>query len=133
MAGRLLLLARAGFGLELQRDAVHAVALPRRLRSVRKHVPEVAAALRAVDFGPRHPVARVGGGFHRLIERCKEAGPSGSALELRVGRKQRLAAVGAAEGAGALFLVEGARAGAFGAVLAQDVMLLRGQSSIGHV
>jgi hypothetical protein len=70
--------------------------------------------------------------IHRLIERRVEAWPAGAALELGVGRKQRLSASGTPEGAGAFLVIQGAAAGALGAVLAQDVELFRCQLSVGH-
>src|SRR5688500_20235987 len=55
--------------LELQRHSVHAVSLPRLRRAIVEDVAEVAAALPAMDFRPRHEVALVGtgaaGGRHR--------------------------------------------------------------------
>src|SRR5262249_56087380 len=50
--------------------------------------------------------------------------PAGAALELLLGHEQRLAAARAAEGTGALLVVERAAAGGLGAVAAQDVVLL---------
>src|SRR5215471_15980494 len=52
--------SRCARGLELQRDAVHAVAQAGRTRAVGEDVPEVAAALRAVDFGPGHAERTIG-------------------------------------------------------------------------
>src|SRR6266550_6895768 len=45
--------------LELDRRRVDAVAQPRRLRAVREHVPEMAAAVGARHLGPHHAGADV--------------------------------------------------------------------------
>src|SRR5207302_6825204 len=55
------------------------------------------------------------------------ARPAGAAVEFAAGVEQRLAAAGAVINPGAILLVERARAGAFGAMLAQHPVLLRGQ------
>src|SRR6185369_4420004 len=80
------------FRFELQRRAVDAVALPGRRRAIGEHVPEMAATLRAVDLGPRHPVAAIHGGADRSRMRRHETGPSGAGLKLRLVREQFLSA-----------------------------------------
>src|SRR5213078_4847800 len=93
------------FRFELERDAVHAVPLTCGRRTVVKHVTEMAAALRAVHLGARHAVAAIGHRVDGVLERLVEAGPAGAALEFRLGRKQRLAAAGAFERAGAFLFI----------------------------
>src|SRR5262249_1162332 len=91
---------------------------------VLEHVAEVAAAAAAVHLGAAHAVAVVLRRLHRARLRIVEARPAGAAVELALGAKQRLAAAGAAEGAGALLVVERPAARRFGAVAAQPVVLL---------
>src|SRR5438876_5348543 len=118
---------------ELQREAVHAVPQAGRLGTVGENVPEMTTALRAMDLGPRHPVAAVDGGRNRVFaERRPETGPSGSALEFRLRQEQRLAAPGAPKRAGALLLVQRTRSARLGAVLTKHVVLLGCQCSLGH-
>src|SRR4051812_19200323 len=110
-------------GLEFQRGAVHAVAKAGRRWTVRKEMPEVSAALRAVHFGARHGIAAVLGSADRRIERTPEAWPSGSALELRIRREQRVAARSAGEPPRPLLLIERAGAGTLGPMLTQHLIL----------
>ena len=70
--------------LEAEREAVHAVAQPRRLRAVIEHMAEVAAAAAAVDGRPGHADGGVGLGPDRLVERSPEARPARAAVELGV-------------------------------------------------
>src|SRR5215472_8299785 len=121
--------ARPLAGTKVERDAVHAIALPGRLRSVVEDVTEMAATTAAMDFGSGHQKAPVGLGFDRPVERRPETRPAGPAVELGICRKQRLAAAGAAINAVAVLLVERARTGAFGSVLAKHPILGRGQSA----
>jgi hypothetical protein len=125
--------SRLFLGLEFQREAVHAVPQPGRLGTVGENMPEMTTALRAMDLGPRHPVAAVDGCRDRVFpQRRPETGPSGSALELRLRQEQRLAAPGAPKRAGPLFLVQRTRSARLGAVLTQHVVLLGCQCSLGH-
>src|SRR5215471_7879870 len=103
--------------MEVERDAVHAVALAGRLRSVVENMAKMPAAAAAVDFGSCHEEAAVGFGSDCFIERRPEAGPAGAAVEFGVGRKQRLSATGAIVNAGSVLLVERARPGTLCAVL----------------
>src|ERR1700733_3924095 len=111
--------------LECERDAVHAVALSGWRRAVGKHMTQMSVASRAVHFRPHHPEVAVDRRGDGLLERSAEARPAGAAFELRLGGKQRLPAAGARERSHAFFVVERACAGAFRAVLAQDVELVR--------
>src|SRR5262249_49746910 len=82
--------------LLLERRRVDAVAQPRRIRSVGKHVTEMAAALLAVHFGPRHEVALVALRLDGVgIEWLVEARPAGTGIEFRVPIEQRCATSGA--------------------------------------
>src|SRR5262245_39335069 len=119
--------SRCAGGLELQRDAVHAVAQAGRVRAVGEDMPEVAAALRAVDLGPGHAERTIRRGRDRAFDRGEKAGPAGAALELGVGGEQRLGAGGASEGSGPFLVIQRARSGALGPVLPQHVKLFRRQ------
>src|SRR5437764_961730 len=87
----------------------------------------MATAAAAMDFGSRHEKAAVGLGFDRVVERRPKARPAGAAVEFGVRRKERLSAPGAVIDPGAVLLIEGARSGAFGAVLPQYPVLRRRQ------
>src|ERR1700726_4588680 len=89
---------------------------------------EMAAAAAAMHLGAGHEKAAVGVGLDHLFERRREARPAGAAVELRAGVEQGLAAAGAVVDPGAVLLVERARAGALGAVLAQHPVLLGRQA-----
>src|SRR5271169_5206383 len=110
-----------------QRVAVHAVAQSGRLRPVVEDVTEMAAAAAAMHFGPRHAEGPVFGFADRIVERLVEARPAGAALELGLRGEQRQVATGAGEDALAMLLEQWTRARAFGALLAQDFILLRRQ------
>src|SRR5262245_3694225 len=110
--------ARSLLLVELERRAVHAVALAGRLRSVGEDVAEMAAALGAVHLGAGHEEAAVARGADGVGQRLPERRPARAAFVLGRRIEQRLAASRAAERAGALLEVERAGAGALGAVLA---------------
>src|SRR5882762_634277 len=118
---------RWGGRVEHQRKAVHAVAQTSRLRSVVEDVTEMAAAAAAMNFGPQHPQGPVFGLADGVVERLIKARPAGSALEFRLRREQRQVAAGAGEDALAMLLEQRARSRTLGALLAQDVILLRRQ------
>jgi hypothetical protein len=67
-------------------------------------VPEVAAALAAVDLLANHAEAPIDRFSKGAFERRKKARPPCSALELAIVDEQRLAASRALEGAGPLFV-----------------------------
>src|SRR6185369_6606584 len=71
-------------GPERERDRVDAVALAGRRRAVVEHVPEVAAAARAVHLVARHAERVVLADLDAArLDRLPEARPAGAALELR--------------------------------------------------
>src|SRR5216683_931556 len=111
-------------GVEVERYAVHAIAQPGRLRPVLEDMAEMPAAPAAMHLGAGHEEAAVGVGLDHILERRREARPAGAAVELGGGVEQGLAAAGAVIDPGAVLLVERARAGALGAVLAQYPILL---------
>src|SRR4051794_17260776 len=115
--------------LEHQRKAVHAVAQAGRLRAVVEDMAEMAAATAAVDLGAQHAEGTVLGLAHRIVERLPETRPAGAALEFRLRGKQRQVAAGAGKDALAVLFQKRARPRPLGAVLAQDVVLLRRQLS----
>src|SRR6185503_12766188 len=95
---RLLLL------LELERRAVHAIALAGRLGAIREDMAEMAAALGAMDLGSGHEVAGVGRGLDGVGDRRPEGRPARAAFVLGTRVEQGLAAAGTAEGASALLV-----------------------------
>src|SRR5215470_10751154 len=103
--------------MEVERDAIHAVALPGGFGAVLEDVSEMAAATAAMNFRSGHKKTSVGFGFDRAVERRPEARPAGAAVELGVRSKKRLAAAGAMVDPGAVLFVERARSGALGAML----------------
>src|SRR5438105_463874 len=115
-------------GAEIERDAVQAIAQPGRLRPVLENMAEMPAAAAAMHLGAGHEEAAVGVGLHPVLERRREARPAGAAVELGAGIEQRLAAAGAVIDPGAVLLVERARPGALGTVLAQHPVLLGRQA-----
>src|SRR3954463_13361091 len=113
---------------ELQRDAVVAVTLAGRRRTVVEDVALVAAAAHAVVLGARdkHLVVRLR--RDRSGQRRPEARPAGAALELGVRRKQRQVAAGADEAPLALLVVERARSRVLGAFVAQHFVRARAEA-----
>src|ERR1700745_1741811 len=83
--------------MKIQRKAVHAIAQAGGLRAVGKY------------------------GAERIVE----ARPTGAAFELGLGGEQRQVAAGAGEDALAVLLQKRARPGTLGALVAQDLILLR--------
>ena len=105
--------------MKVECGSIHAIALPGGLRAVVKDVAEMAAAPAAMHFRAGHEETAVRLCLDRLLDRRRETRPPGSAIELGIGGEQRLAATGAVVDALAVLLVERARTGAFGSVLAQ--------------
>src|SRR5205807_4923493 len=87
----------------------------------------MATAAAAVYFGAQHAEHPIFGLAEGVIERLIEARPAGAALELGLRGEQRQVAAGAGEDALAMLLEQRARTRPFGALLAQDLILLRGQ------
>src|SRR5215475_261557 len=75
--------------LEVQRDAIDAIAQMRGGRPVLEHMAEMAAAAAAVHFRAHHPEAAVAGGLDRARNRVVEARPAGAAFEFRFRDEQR--------------------------------------------
>src|SRR5258708_5732903 len=88
---------------------------------------EMPAAAPAVNFGAQHPKGAVLGLADGVLERLIETRPAGAAFELGLRGKQRQVAAGAGEDALAMLLEQRARSRPFGALLAQDFILLRRQ------
>src|SRR5258708_6265808 len=88
---------------------------------------EMPAAATAMHLGTSHEKTAIGRGLDSVFERRIEARPAGTAVEFGVGGKQRLPTAGTMIDAGIVFLVERARTGTFGTMLAQDAKLLAGQ------
>src|ERR1700716_2607116 len=87
----------------------------------------MAAAAPAVDFGSQHAEGPVFGLADGVLERLVKARPAGAALEFRLRGEQRQVAAGAGEDALAMLLEQRARTRALGALLAQNLILLRRQ------
>src|SRR6266481_6196415 len=113
--------------MEHQRKAVHAVAQAGRLRSVVEDVTEMAAAAAAMNFGPQHSQGPVFGLADGVLEWLIKTRPAGAALEFRLRGEQRQVAPGAGEDALAMLLEQWARTRTLGALLTQDLILLRRQ------
>src|SRR6266404_8108235 len=113
--------------MEDQRKAVHAVAQAGRLWPIVEDVTEMTAAAAAVDFGPQHPKGAVFGLADGVVERLINTRPAGAALEFRLRGEQRQVAAGAGEDTLAVLLEQRARSRTLGALLAQDLVLLRRQ------
>src|SRR5581483_4976483 len=110
-----------------QRETVHAIAQAGRLGAVIEDVAEMAAAAAAVDLGSEHAEGAILGLADRILERLVEARPASAALEFGVGGEQRQVAAGAGKDALAMLLQKRARPRPLGALLAQDLVLLRGE------
>src|ERR1700712_1173509 len=110
-----------------QGKTVHAVAQAGRLWPVIEQMADMAATAAAVDFGPQHPEGAVFGLADRVVERLVKARPAGAALEFGVRGKQRQVAAGAGEGTLPMLPQQRTRTRPLGAVLTQDLVLLRRQ------
>jgi hypothetical protein len=88
---------------------------------------KVPATIAAMNLRAHRKERSIGGGRRRIGQGVKEAGPARAAVEFGVGFEQFMAAAGAFVNAGLIDLIQGARARAFGAVLAQHVELLGAQ------
>src|SRR4051812_35405916 len=104
---------------EAQRNAVHAVTEPGRLRPVVEDVAEMRFAKRAGYLGAGHAEAGVVGREHVLLgDRLPEARPAGAGIILGVGDEERVVATDAAIEAGRMVVPIGAGEGRLGALLA---------------
>src|SRR5579872_6303032 len=100
-----------------------------RRRAVGEDMAEMAAAARAMHLGAAHAVTAVLGRFDRTIQRIVEARPAGAAFEFGLRPKQRLAAAGTGECAGAFLVIERAAVRRFGAMPAHHLILLGPQQA----
>jgi hypothetical protein len=83
-------------GHEFQGHAVDAVTETGGFRSIFKHVALVALTSRAMDFRSGHEEFEISSSLdHAWIDWLPEAGPTGTAVELVVGREERQVATGA--------------------------------------
>src|SRR5689334_19361699 len=80
-----LLFVAALPGLELERDAIQAVAQAGGRRAVLEDMAEMPAAARAMHLRARIDEMEVGRGLDRAFLRGKKARPAGAAVELGVG------------------------------------------------
>ena len=67
--------------LELQRDAVDAIAQMGGRRSVFEDMAEMAVAPAAMHLGADHEMADVAACLHRPVDRIEKARPTGAALK----------------------------------------------------
>src|ERR1700745_3404490 len=72
-----------------QREAVHAVTKPGRLRPVVEDVAEMTAATAAGNFGTQHAEGAVFVLADGVLQRLIEARPAGAAFEFGLRREQR--------------------------------------------
>ena len=111
--------------MEDKPEPINAVAQAGRLGAVVEDVAEMTAAAPAMHLGANHAVAAIDGLADIALDRGIEARPARAALELGLGRKQRQVAAGAGENALAVLLQQRTGAGPLGAMIAQDLILLR--------
>src|SRR5690349_2124695 len=112
--------------VQVERAGVDAVALAGRAGAVREHVPEVAAAGPARHFRADHPVAAVLVNLDvRVLPGLGEARPAGAGIELGVRAEQLGSAARAAVDPVVLHVHVAAGERPLGALLAQDLVLLR--------
>lgn len=90
-------------------------------------MPQVTAAVGAMDFGSEHAVAAVGGGRNGPFDRFRETGPACAAFELPVALKEANTTTGTAEAAGPLFPQQRTTAWPFRGMAPHDGILLCGQ------
>lgn len=100
----------------------------------REDVAQVAATIGAHDFRPRHAEGAVLDALHGARDAVEVGRPAAAGLKLCVGRVQRRVAGGAGVDALArVVLVVDARAGGFGALLAEDAELLCSGACLAYV
>src|SRR3984893_780207 len=88
-------------------------------------VAQMAAAAAAMHLRPRNAMASILGALHGAFEGIVEARPAGAAFEFFGRDEKTLATSGADEGAGALFMIQGAAAGRLRTMRAHDSILFR--------
>jgi hypothetical protein len=116
---------RALIRQKIHRGAVDAIAQKCRRRPIRKDVAQMAAAAAAMHLRPRHAMASILGALHGAFEGIVEARPAGAAFEFFGRDEKALATSGADEGAGSLFMIQGAAAGRLRTMRAHDSILFR--------
>ena len=115
--------------MEVERDAVDAVAKAGGARAVVEDVALVTAAARALDLGAYHAERVVDVlGDSAGLDRTREGRPAGTGVELVARVEERRAAARAEEDAGAVVFVERARERALGAFFTEHVELLAGEA-----
>ncbi len=113
------------FLLELEADAVHAVAQSRGLGPVVEDVAQVSPAARAKRFRAAHEEAVVRLGRDVVLnDRLEEAGPARAGIELGLRAEEVQAAAGALVGPLFLIMFERARESPFRTFLPGDFVLL---------
>lgn len=110
-----------------KRDAVAAVAQAGRWRPVLKDVAVMSAAASAVILGPRYDQLEIRLEFDVPGKRIVKTWPAGPAIELELRWEQFKATSSADEHTLAFLVVEGAGKGGLSPVLAQNLVLIRGQ------
>src|SRR5262245_34709257 len=109
---------------EFQRHTVDAVTKSGRRRAVLEDVTEVAAAIVTVHLRAHHSPGAIGGRTNRALQRCEEAGPSGSALEFAIGDEEPLPTRNAGESTRPMLVQQRARTGTLRRVPAKHSVLL---------
>ena len=110
-------------GLENQRGAVVAPALPRRLGAIVKHMAMMAAAAGAMIFRPWIDQFEIGLLFKHTRQGREEAGPPGTAVELHFRCVNGQIAASAMKYALALLVVQVARKRPLGTFIPQHTIL----------
>src|SRR5262249_28067516 len=113
---------------ELQRDAIHAVALAGRPRTIVEHVTEVAFTLSTQYFCARH-AERLVDLFDNILylNRRPETRPAGSRIKLLRRAKQRQPAAGALKNPLVVNISQRTRERVLSSLLPQDPVLFGGQ------
>jgi hypothetical protein len=98
-------------------------------RPVWKDMAQMATASATTHLGPRHAVAFVLGGINGAFNRIVEAWPTSATIEFLARSEEPLSTSGADEGAGTLFVIEGATAWHLGPMRTHDSILFRRENA----
>src|SRR5690606_41618954 len=110
---------------ERHRHRIQAIAIATGRRAIGKHMPEVAIATRATDFGAQHAVAGVLQVTDmRRVERRVKTWPAGAGIELAVRTEQRQVAQAPVIDDARLVVEQAAAKGRVGHLVEHDAVFL---------